>query len=157
MALSAPVALAGLPQAQHVRVGASVGVAVSVPGSLDAERLVRDADAAAYRAKNAGRGIVEVFDDELRAVPALALHAWAGGRWYLLAAYVVVLAVAVRRAPRPVLVVGGAWLVLPLLAVQVLDLLRPVYVSRYLLPALLGADGADASEPVTRARPGFRF
>ncbi len=66
-ALSAPVALAGLPQAQHVRVGASVGVAVSVPGTLDAERLVRDADAAAYRAKAAGRGVVEVFDDELRA------------------------------------------------------------------------------------------
>ncbi|GAB3456493.1 putative bifunctional diguanylate cyclase/phosphodiesterase [Kineococcus endophyticus] len=66
-ALSAPVALAGLPQAQHVRVGASVGVAVSVPGTLDAERLVRDADAAAYRAKGAGRGVVEVFDDELRA------------------------------------------------------------------------------------------
>ncbi len=66
-AVSAPVALAGLPQAQHVRVGASIGVAVSAPGALDAERLVQDADAAVYRAKNAGRGIVEVFDDELRA------------------------------------------------------------------------------------------
>ncbi|MEZ0165527.1 EAL domain-containing protein [Kineococcus sp. LSe6-4] len=66
-ALSAPAALAGLPQAQHVRVGASAGVAVSVPGALDAERLLRDADAAAYRAKAAGRGVVEVFDDELRA------------------------------------------------------------------------------------------
>ncbi|WP_432541803.1 putative bifunctional diguanylate cyclase/phosphodiesterase [Kineococcus sp. SYSU DK002] len=66
-ALSAPVALAGLPRAQHVRVGASVGVAVSAPGALDADRLVRDADAAAYRAKDAGRGVVEVFDDELRA------------------------------------------------------------------------------------------
>jgi diguanylate cyclase (GGDEF)-like protein len=66
-AISAPVALAGLPQAQHVRVGASVGVAVSTAGALDAERLVQDADAAAYRAKNAGRGVVEVFDDELRA------------------------------------------------------------------------------------------
>ncbi|WP_432510401.1 putative bifunctional diguanylate cyclase/phosphodiesterase [Kineococcus sp. SYSU DK001] len=66
-AISAPVALAGSSQAQHVRVGASVGVAVSTPGALDAERLVRDADAAAYRAKDAGRGVVEVFDDELRA------------------------------------------------------------------------------------------
>ncbi|MEZ0492441.1 EAL domain-containing protein [Kineococcus sp. TBRC 1896] len=66
-ALSAPAALTGLPQTQHVRVGASVGVAVSVPGTLDAGRLLRDADAAAYRAKAAGRGVVEVFDDELRA------------------------------------------------------------------------------------------
>jgi diguanylate cyclase (GGDEF)-like protein len=66
-ALSAPVALEGLSKAQHVRVGASVGVAVSVPGALDAERLIQDADAAAYRAKAAGRGVVEVFDDELRA------------------------------------------------------------------------------------------
>ncbi|MBB2900851.1 diguanylate cyclase (GGDEF)-like protein [Kineococcus radiotolerans] len=66
-AVSAPVALTGLPQAQHVRVGASVGVAVGTPGALDAERLVRDADAAVYRAKSAGRGVVEVFDDELRA------------------------------------------------------------------------------------------
>ncbi|WP_380158700.1 putative bifunctional diguanylate cyclase/phosphodiesterase [Kineococcus sp. R86509] len=65
-AVSAPVALKGLPQAQHVRVGASVGVAVGVAGALDATLLLRDADAAAYRAKNAGRGVVEVFDDELR-------------------------------------------------------------------------------------------
>jgi diguanylate cyclase (GGDEF)-like protein len=65
-AIGVPVALTSLAQTQHVRVGASVGVAVGTPGALDAERLVRDADAAAYRAKSAGRGVVEVFDDELR-------------------------------------------------------------------------------------------
>ncbi|MBB2903490.1 diguanylate cyclase (GGDEF)-like protein [Kineococcus radiotolerans] len=57
------------------RVGASIGVAVSGAGThgtpahgadTTAERLLQEADAAAYRAKAAGRGVVEVFDDELR-------------------------------------------------------------------------------------------
>ncbi|WP_432510495.1 putative bifunctional diguanylate cyclase/phosphodiesterase [Kineococcus sp. SYSU DK001] len=52
------------------RVGASVGVAVSAVGPHGArstsERLLQDADAAAYRAKAAGRGVVEVFDEEMR-------------------------------------------------------------------------------------------
>ncbi|WP_432564160.1 EAL domain-containing protein [Kineococcus sp. SYSU DK003] len=47
------------------RVGASIGVAVSGPDTTP-ERLLQDADAAAYRAKAAGRGVVEVFDDDLR-------------------------------------------------------------------------------------------
>ncbi len=49
-----------------MRVGASVGVAISPVGGCSAERLLREADAAAYRAKAAGRGTVEVFDDALR-------------------------------------------------------------------------------------------
>ena len=46
--------------------GATVGVAVSQDGGTDAVALLRDADAAAQRAKAAGRGHVEVFDDALR-------------------------------------------------------------------------------------------
>jgi diguanylate cyclase (GGDEF)-like protein len=52
---------------RDVRIGASVGIAFCRDGYVDADRLLQEADAAAYRAKNAGRGRVEVFDDELRA------------------------------------------------------------------------------------------
>ena len=58
---------------RQVRVGdhslwlsASVGLALSHPGLLDADELVRDADAAAYRAKSEGRARVQVFGEELR-------------------------------------------------------------------------------------------
>lgn len=65
-AVSAPVELSGRHAGVRVRVGASVGVAVSPAGGGSAERLLLEADAAAYRAKAAGRGTVAVFDDALR-------------------------------------------------------------------------------------------
>jgi diguanylate cyclase (GGDEF)-like protein len=52
---------------RQVRVGASVGVAICADASVDAGRLLSDADAAAYEAKKAGRGRHSIFDDELRA------------------------------------------------------------------------------------------
>ncbi len=51
-------------------VTASVGIAVARPTGrepVDAELLIRDADAAMYRAKERGRGRCEVFDAEMRA------------------------------------------------------------------------------------------
>lgn len=45
-----------------VTVTASIGVALSTPGA-EAEAMVRDADAAMYQAKAAGKARVEVFDD----------------------------------------------------------------------------------------------
>lgn len=45
---------------------ASIGIAVSDPGRLDPEGLVRDADAAMYEAKRRGRACVAVFDEALR-------------------------------------------------------------------------------------------
>ncbi|MCE0537846.1 EAL domain-containing protein [Kineosporia rhizophila] len=51
---------------RNVQVGASIGVALSSPDST-ADTLLAEADLAAYRAKRAGRGRVEVFDDRLRA------------------------------------------------------------------------------------------
>jgi diguanylate cyclase (GGDEF)-like protein len=50
-------------------IGASVGIAVTVPGHRrqSAEMLLRNADTAMYRAKEAGRGRWELFDDEMRA------------------------------------------------------------------------------------------
>jgi diguanylate cyclase (GGDEF)-like protein/PAS domain S-box-containing protein len=50
---------------EHV-LGASIGVALT-DGDQDADALLRDADAAMYRAKEAGRAPVEVFDMGMRA------------------------------------------------------------------------------------------
>jgi diguanylate cyclase (GGDEF)-like protein len=48
-------------------VTASVGVALAIDGEATPETLLRDADVAMYRAKERGRGRVEVFDEALRA------------------------------------------------------------------------------------------
>ena len=55
-------------------VGASVGIAMATSGEERPEELLRDADAAMYHAKEAGRGRVEIFDDAMRA-RALTAHA----------------------------------------------------------------------------------
>jgi diguanylate cyclase (GGDEF)-like protein len=50
----------------HVRIGASIGVAISRDGGTDADALFAEADTAAYRAKAHGRGRAELFDESLR-------------------------------------------------------------------------------------------
>src|SRR5262249_21147014 len=55
-------------------VGVSIGIALTSSGEEAPDELLRDADAAMYHAKDAGRGRVEVFDDTMRA-RALARHA----------------------------------------------------------------------------------
>ncbi len=50
----------------EVFISASIGIAIAQPGD-DAGDLLRDADAALYRAKEAGRAGYAVFDDEMRA------------------------------------------------------------------------------------------
>ena len=47
-------------------VSASIGVATSTRGGSDAESLIRDADAAMYAAKRAGRARCALFDEPLR-------------------------------------------------------------------------------------------
>jgi len=59
-ALQEPIVLGG---DEHM-VSASIGIAVGAPGSGAAE-LLRDADAAMYQAKTAGRGGFELFDREM--------------------------------------------------------------------------------------------
>jgi diguanylate cyclase (GGDEF)-like protein/PAS domain S-box-containing protein len=54
-------------------IGVSVGIALSGSGEETADALLRDADAAMYHAKDAGRGRIEVFDDAMRA-RAMARH-----------------------------------------------------------------------------------
>ncbi len=57
----------------ELRVGASVGIAVNQDAGVDADALFAEADAAVYRAKERGRGRVELFDEALRA--QLSAHA----------------------------------------------------------------------------------
>jgi diguanylate cyclase (GGDEF)-like protein len=63
-ACSRPVTIAGHEYAVTV----SAGVAMARPGQgATASDLLRDADAAMYRAKSIGKGQIEVFDDGMRA------------------------------------------------------------------------------------------
>ncbi|HVL04834.1 MAG TPA: glycosyltransferase family 39 protein [Acidimicrobiales bacterium] len=72
------------------------------------------------------------------AVPRLVLRSWAGGSLVLaLAVLAAVVAGALRGDRRP-RVVAMCWVVLPVAAVTAGELVRPVYVDRYLLPAVIG-------------------
>jgi diguanylate cyclase (GGDEF)-like protein/PAS domain S-box-containing protein len=51
---------------REVHIGASVGIALAANRNATPEGLLSDADAAMYRAKDAGRGRHELFDERLR-------------------------------------------------------------------------------------------
>jgi diguanylate cyclase (GGDEF)-like protein len=56
-------------------IGASIGICFATAGhTLTPDDVIRDADLAMYRAKQRGRGRVEIFDDELRATVEHRLH-----------------------------------------------------------------------------------
>src|SRR3954469_7004833 len=63
-ALRDPFRLGG---GDEVNVGTSVGIALATEPTEDADILLREADAAMYRAKERGGGVYEVFDDGMRA------------------------------------------------------------------------------------------
>jgi PAS domain S-box-containing protein len=71
-ALSEPYRVDGI----EVRVGASIGVAFAEPGSTPAD-VMRHADLAMYRAKQAGKGRVELYSPQLQA-DAVRRHELAG-------------------------------------------------------------------------------
>ena len=58
-----PFALAG----DEVFLGVSIGIAIAGTGDEKPEALLRDADAAMYRAKERGKGRWELFDEDMRA------------------------------------------------------------------------------------------
>jgi EAL domain-containing protein (putative c-di-GMP-specific phosphodiesterase class I) len=61
--ISEPFSLSG----KIVSVGASVGIAFVDQQTQDASEVLRNADTAMYRAKNAGKGQVAVFDESMHA------------------------------------------------------------------------------------------
>ncbi|MCZ2860058.1 hypothetical protein [Blastococcus sp. VKM Ac-2987] len=83
---------------------------------------------------------------------ALAAEAWAGGRTPLL---YVALGLAVVGAFRATgaRVVGACWLVVPLLLLVAAELVRPVFLPRYLLAGLLGLGVLAAAGAMALPRP----
>ncbi len=71
-------------------------------------------------------------------VPVLAVQAWTGGGSLLLAVLLAACAAGLLLGQRTTAVVAACWVGVPLAAVSAAELLRPVFVPRYLLPALLG-------------------
>jgi hypothetical protein len=95
------------------------------------------------RVNGTGTSAVGWIRERDGALPVLAVQAWAGGSGLLLALLVGALAasaaVAVRRPElRTAVLLGLCWTAVPLLLVRAAELARPVFVPRYLLPALLG-------------------
>jgi len=89
-------------------------------------------------ANGVGASGAEWIADVGLAVPWLTLRAWAGGNAVLMAATIVTAIVAVAGGRRDPLVLAGLWVALPVAAVTSLELVRPVFVARYLLPAAAG-------------------
>ncbi len=68
-----------LLEGAEVSVTASIGIALSGPGKAERsathpEAILRDADAAMYRAKDLGRARLEIFDEHMRARSAQRVH-----------------------------------------------------------------------------------
>jgi hypothetical protein len=94
------------------------------------------------RANGTGTSAAGWIRESESPVPLLALQAWTGSGVLLLAVLLAALAAAavavLRRAEgRALAVVATCWLVVPLALVQLAELARPVFVPRYLLPALV--------------------
>jgi diguanylate cyclase (GGDEF)-like protein len=60
------IVMSAAGEAHAITVTASIGVAFVTQPTTNAEQLVSDADVAMYRAKERGRGRVEIFDEGLR-------------------------------------------------------------------------------------------
>ena len=89
-------------------------------------------------ANGVGGSGAEWIRDAGLAVPVKLLRSWTGGHVALLVAMAAaVVAGALGRGGRA-RVVAGCWVVLPVAAVTAAQLIRPVYVDRYLLPAVAG-------------------
>ncbi|MCW2679286.1 MAG: conserved rane protein of unknown function [Frankiales bacterium] len=71
-------------------------------------------------------------------VPWLSLGAWASKSPGLLVGTLVAVALATRARPRSSVVVGTCWVLVPVVVVTLAELVRPVFVPRYMLPGLLG-------------------
>ncbi|MDQ4070085.1 MAG: glycosyltransferase family 39 protein [Actinomycetota bacterium] len=92
-------------------------------------------------ANGVGGSGAEWIRDAGLGVPLKVLRSWTGGHAALLVAMAVAVvagAASARRADGTARVVGLCWAVLPVVAVTAAQVIRPVYVDRYLLPAAMG-------------------
>ena len=91
-------------------------------------------------------------------VPLLSLQAWTAGSTPLLVAVLLAagagLVRAVRGPDRGVAVLGACWVGVAVLVVTLAELVRPVFVPRYLLPGLLGLAVLAAAGLVPGERQG---
>ena len=72
------------------------------------------------------------------AVPRLVFRSWVGGNLVLATAVVVAVVAGAATGDRRARIVALCWVGLPVAAVTAGELVRPVYVDRYLLPAVVG-------------------
>jgi hypothetical protein len=97
--------------------------------------------ALAMVAVNLGNGVGSRNAEHLKTtggrLAGLALDAWSAGRTSLLVVLVALMVVGVVRASGA-RVLATAWAVVPLLLLTVGELVRPLYLPRYLLTGLLG-------------------
>lgn len=91
-------------------------------------------------ANGVGASGAEWIADVGSAVPRLLLGSWTAHRVPLLVVTVVAAAVGLvaGRRHRDARLLGAAWVGIPVAVVSVVELVRPVYVDRYLLPSVLG-------------------
>ena len=94
----------------------------------------------------------EHLQDTGGALPGMAIEAWAGGSTPLLLITVALAVVGALRA-RGVRVVGVAWALVPLSLLVLAELVRPVYLPRYLLAGLLGVGVLTAAGALALPRP----
>ncbi len=71
-------------------------------------------------------------------VPRLLLRSWTGGDAALLLATVAAVVAGAASRHRVARVVAMCWVALPVAAVTIAEAIRPVYIDRYLLPAVIG-------------------
>ena len=89
-------------------------------------------------ANGVGGSGAEWIRDVGLAVPTRLLRSWTGGHLALLVATVVAVVAGTRTRNRQARVVAVCWVGAPVAAVTLAELVRPVYVDRYLLPAVIG-------------------
>ena len=126
--------------------------ALGLVGVLALSALPAGALVAVAVANGVGGSGAEWIADVGASVPRLLLRSWSGGSGWLLWLTVGLALVGLVRGGRAVPVTGACWFGVPVAVVTAVELVRPVYVDRYLLPALLGlgllvAAGAGALRP----------
>jgi len=136
-ALLVPLALAAAALALRGRRAAPVAVA-AVGAAVPALALVGVAVV-----NGVGGSGAEWIGNAGLLVPWLTLRSWADGYLPLLVLTAAGVGLAIARPRRgdprePLLLVATCWVALPMLAVTALQLVRPVFVARYVLPAAVG-------------------